>query len=207
MEQWIDIEDYEGKYQVSNEGRVKSLNYNHTGKEHILKHAAKSDGYLQVILYKDNNRKAHLVHRLVASAFIDNPENLPQVNHKDEDKTNNFVFVNEDGSVDYEKSNLEWCTHEYNINHGTRTIRAAEAQRGVPKPSVAEALTNGKLSIPIVMLTKEDELIRTFPSTHEAERWLRANGYPKASVGNINKCRKGKLQNCYGFKWRYAQGN
>ena len=185
MEQYKDIEGYEGIYQVSNEGNVKSLNYNHTGNERILRPAVnRSNGYLQVILWKDCKRKHHQVHRLVASAFIDNLDNLPQVNHKDECKTNNCV------------DNLEWCTCEYNQNYGTRNQR------------ISETHTNGKLSIPIDMLTKDGELIRTFPSLHEAERWLRANGFPKARQSAISSCCKGKLyKSCYGFKWRYANGN
>ena len=188
MEVFRDIAGYEGLYQVSNEGNVKSLKY---GKEHIIKPQTDRYGYMYVILCMDGQRKYHLVHRLVASAFIGNPDNLPQVNHKDECKTNNTV------------ENLEWCTHEYNNNYGTHNQRIAEALRGIPRPWVAETL-----SIPVDMLTKEGEQIRTFPSAHEAERWLRNKGYQSASVSNIIKCCKGKVyKSCYGFKWRYTKGN
>ena len=203
-----DVTGYEGLYEVSNEGNVKSLGNDKYRKEKILKPTANSSGYLQVCLYKDGNRKHHHVHRLVANAFIDNPDNLPQVNHKDERPTNNFVFVNEDGTVDYDKSNLEWCTCGYNINYGTHNQRVAEAKRGKPCPWATEALTNRPdQSIPIDMLTKDDELIRTFPSAHEAERYLRANGFPKAANTNIIQCCKGKpnFNTAYGFKWRYAK--
>ena len=67
--------------------------------------------------------KHYYIHRLVAEAFLQNLNNLPQVNHKDENKANNFVWVNEDGSVDLEKSNLEWCTNDYNIHFGTALKR------------------------------------------------------------------------------------
>ena len=77
--------DYRGLYQVSNFGRIKSLNYRHTGKEGILKGKKNSWGYLQVILWKDGSRKSYYVHRLVAQAFLPNPDNLPIINHKDED--------------------------------------------------------------------------------------------------------------------------
>ena len=176
---WRDIQGYEGLYQVSSEGRVKSLKY---GKERILKPRADRYGYMYVILCMDGQRKYHLVHRLVANEFLDNPDGLPQVNHKDECKTNNTV------------ENLEWCTHEYNNNYGTHNQR------------VAEANINGKLSIPVDMLTKEGELIRTFPSSHEAERWLRINGFPKAVQAAIIQCCKGnpKYTHAYGFKWRYT---
>ena len=108
-EYWKPVVGYEGLYMVSNWGRVKSIKF---GKEKILKQSKdKKTGYLHVGLCKENILKHFLVHRLVAEAFIDNSDNLPQVNHKDENKTNNNV------------DNLEWCTNEYNINYGTRTER------------------------------------------------------------------------------------
>ena len=105
---WKDKKDYEGHYQVSNFGRVKSIKF---GKEIIMNLIPNSSGYLLVNLCKDGKVKKFTVHRLVAEAFIDNPYNLPQVNHRDENKLNNNV------------DNLEWCTNEYNINYGTRTER------------------------------------------------------------------------------------
>lgn len=96
-------------YMISNMGRVKSLNYKQTGKEKILKGVKNRDGYLQIGLCKEGKIKHYLIHRLVAQAFLDNPNNLIEVNHKDEDKSNNCV------------DNLEWCSREYNINYGSRT--------------------------------------------------------------------------------------
>ena len=96
---------YEGLYEVSNTGKVKSLNYRKTGKERILKTYDNGHGYLFVVLSKEGNREQPLVHVLVATAFLDNPDNLPEVNHKDEDKTNNCV------------ENLEWCTSQYNTEY------------------------------------------------------------------------------------------
>ena len=113
IEIWKDIEGYENLYQVSNLGRVKSLNYNHTGKEKIMK-AKKDKGYLRVQLYKDGKPKFYSVHRLVATSFLPNPNNLSQVNHIDEDKSNNIV------------DNLEWCSAKYNSNYGTRIQRIVE---------------------------------------------------------------------------------
>lgn len=94
---WKDIEGYEGKYQVSNTGEVKSLNYRGSGKTKLLRQTADKDGYKCVIFCKNGKVKGYKVHRLVAIAFIPNPNSLPIINHKDEDKTNNCV------------DNLEWC--------------------------------------------------------------------------------------------------
>lgn len=127
MEIYKDIEGYEQLYQISNYGNVKSLKYN---KEKILKPAKLKNGYLQVTLCKEEKRKQHYIHRLVGEAFIDNPNNYKQVNHKDENPANNNV------------SNLEWCTNEYNINYGTRTEKTSKKvmciETGVVYPSASE---------------------------------------------------------------------
>lgn len=118
MEIWKDIEGYEGLYQVSNKGRVKSLNYKRTGKEGILSSSPTSSGYLIVNLCKNKKQKPFYIHRLVAKAFLPNPNNLPQVNHKDENKENNTVY------------NLEWCTAKYNNNYGTHNERSSISRKG-----------------------------------------------------------------------------
>lgn len=105
---WRDIDGYEGLYQISNKGNVKSLKY---GKERILKPRQNRYGYLTVILCKNRIQQERKVHRLVAQEFIQNPDNKPQVNHKDECKTNNTV------------ENLEWATAKENNNYGTRNER------------------------------------------------------------------------------------
>ena len=114
MEIWKDVHEYNGLYQVSNYGRVRSLNYLGHGKTQILKHNIITKGYHQVKLSKNNVSKCFLVHRLVAELFVDNPnpDNFNQVNHKDEDKNNNSF------------SNLEWCDNDYNCHYGTRSIRS-----------------------------------------------------------------------------------
>lgn len=99
---WKDIENYEGLYQISNLGRIKSLK---CGKEKLKKPSNNGRGYLQVCLRKNCERKNFMVHRLVAQAFLSNPNNLPQVNHKDENPHNNCVY------------NLEWCDNQYNIDY------------------------------------------------------------------------------------------
>ena len=115
-EEWRDIEGYEGLYQVSNLGRVKSLNYNHTKSEKILKGIPDKDGYLRVALFK-NGRKDYMVHQLVAKMFIPNPNDLPVINHKDENKQNNTT------------ENLEWCTIAYNNSYGNRPEKVSEANK------------------------------------------------------------------------------
>lgn len=104
-ELWLDISEYENLYQVSNCGRIKSLNYRRTGKEQILKQATNKDGYKFVSLRKNGKGKTFTVHRLVAKAFIPSIENKVEINHIDCDKTNNCV------------SNLEWCTHKENTDY------------------------------------------------------------------------------------------
>lgn len=113
MEIWKDIKGYEGRYQISNEGRVKSLI---GSKEKILKPGLNFHGYEKVTLSKGNKVKAHLVHRLVAQAFIPNPNDYPCINHKDEMKFDNSV------------DNLEWCTYDYNNNYGSRKLKIAETR-------------------------------------------------------------------------------
>ncbi|WP_163579142.1 NUMOD4 domain-containing protein [Gracilibacillus saliphilus] len=124
-EVWKPIKGYENRYEVSDEGRVKSLkrkvlvnrksgSYYNTVPGKLLeptKVSGPNGGYLAVKLMRNNKGKTVKVHRLVADAFIDNPNDYPEVNHIDEDKTNNHV------------SNLEWCTRKTNVNHGTRKHR------------------------------------------------------------------------------------
>ena len=148
---WKDKKDYEGHYQVSNCGRVKSIKF---GKERILKLITDKCGYLKVNLYKNNIKKEYFVHRLVAEAFIPNTENLPEVNHKDENKLNNNA------------ENLEWCDREYNCNFGTRNER------------VIAKNTNGKLSKTVLQYTLDGEFVGEWPSARECGR----NGFNQGSV-------------------------
>lgn len=133
IEIWKDIPGYEGLYQISNYGNVRSMNYNKkVGNIKELKPNTTRDGYLEVHISKDSKRRYFLIHRLVAQAFIDNPDNKPQVNHIDGDKSNNNV------------SNLEWVTNGENQRHaydnGLKSARGAyEANR---KP--VRCVTTGK---------------------------------------------------------------
>ena len=138
MEEWRDIEGYEGLYQVSNYGRVKSLKHLD---ELVLKPSKKRNGYLGVVLCENGNTHSFGVHRLVAEVFIPNPQNLPQVNHKDEDKTNNRV------------ENLEWCSSKYNVNYGNRNTICAEI-----------------FSKKVYQYTLDNELVKIWQSTQECGR-------------------------------------
>lgn len=181
---WKNIRDYEGLYQISNNGNVKSLgrwvNTKCKGKRwqegKILKPSVDKKGYLYVCLCKNGYMKNYYVHRLVAEAFISNPNNYPCVNHKDENKQNNCV------------ENLEFCTVKYNVNYGTRNKRVAEKQ------------TNGKLSKQVLQIDKTtNEVIAEFPSVSEVQRQLRIR------ISNISECCNGKLNTAGGFKWQYKK--
>lgn len=175
MEQWKDIYfedkgviwDYRGLYQVSDEGNIRSLDYNHTGKIKLLKQNKKKTGYKEVALpniYNYGNQKFFLVHRLVAFMFIENddPVNKVFINHKDENKSNNNV------------DNLEWCTRSYNTLYGTCIERMQEKTRNKASQSIAIIAVN--------INNSNDYII--FPSAGEAQR----NGI--AFKTNINKCCK-----------------
>lgn len=138
---WKDIEDYEGFYQVSNFGRVKRVT---TGR--ILKGTTDKDGYALVLLSKHNTPSMRITHRLVAQAFIPNPEHKPEVNHIDEDKTNNRV------------DNLEWSTRKENCNHGTRNARLGKSN-----------------SIPIIATNIKTGKVTAFSSCAECARRLSLN--------------------------------
>lgn len=177
---WKDIEGYEGLYQVSNMGRVKSLGNGgtnqHKGKETIMKQQL-SRRYLSLILVKNKEKKRFRVHRLVAQAFIPNPDNLPQVNHKNEIKTDNRV------------ENLEFCDAIYNHNYGTINKRISEAQ-----------INHKKKSIPIYQFTIDGKFVKEWPSIHEINRVL---GFHRGHISDCCK-RKPKYKTAYGFIWRFA---
>lgn len=145
-EQWKDIPNYEGLYQISTLGRVKSFRQSTKHRwenEYILKPALANNGYYQVTLYNDTVRHKFLIHRLVAEAFLPNPHGYPQVNHKDENRLNNSV------------DNLEWCTAEYNNAYGTARLRAIDTS-----------------SIPVEQLTYDKKVIAIYRSTRIASELL-----------------------------------
>ncbi len=180
-EVWRPVVGYEGLYEVSSLGRVRSLDRVHIQpsiqggcQEHlysgcILKPRL-SKGYHRVNIWKDNSMKSASVHRLVAEAFIPNPRNLPEVNHKDENPTNNNAL------------NLEWCDSRYNKNYGTANKRRAH-----------------KLKKPIEQLTKDLVHVAYYNSIKEA---CRAN---KDFAFGTNIRRALKKGICaYGYRWRYV---
>ena len=152
-EEWKDIPRFDG-FQVSNNGRVR----NKRGK--ILKGSINNNGYQMVHLRTKDKNKLCTVHRLVAEAFIPNPDNLPQINHKDESKVNNAA------------SNLEWCTSSYNVNYGTRNKRVTKAKR------------NNTYNTKAVRCI---ELRKTYPSTREAERQIGIDCSQISAVCNHKK--------------------
>ena len=140
---WKDIKDYEGHYQVSNLSRVKSIKF---GKEIILKQNIRR-GYYYVGLSKNGITKNYFVHRLVAQAFLPNPNNYPCVNHKDENKLNNNV------------ENLEYCSVLYNNTYGTRLQKVSEKMRN-----------RKEWSKPIDVYDLNMNFIETLPSIEECGR-------------------------------------
>lgn len=180
---WKDVVGYEGLYQVSNFGRVLSLNYDGTRKSKVLKGSVRK-GYPYVELYHNGISKKHCIHRLVAIAFIPIPDELKiylgtrllQVNHKDENKKNNKV------------GNLEWCNASYNLSYGTRPRRVLDSHRRSGSSKAEKPLRQYDLSGIFIM---------EYPSAHEAAR---RNGY---SFGPIAKCARGEKKQYRGFLWRY----
>ena len=177
FEVWKPIPGYVGFYEVSNFGRVKSLNYKRTGTTKILKPKKDKYGYLIIHLSKNGLKKYYLVHRLVAMTFIPNPDNLPQINHRNEIKTDNSVW------------NLEWCDTKYNCNYWSYKEKQSLIQRNNPKQS--------KL---VYQYTLDYQLVRVWPSSRECGR----NGFDRRSV---IKCCLGKQMFHKGFIWSYVPLN
>ena len=182
---WKDVVGYEGLYQVSNLGRVKSVAYmrklgNHSYwcSEKILSLTNGKGGYLRIKFTKNGLNFFAQVHRLVAEAFIPNPNNYPQINHKDENKQNNVV------------SNLEWCTAKYNNNYGTKIQRARVKQRG--------RTGGGKRNYkPVLQMDLNGNIINEYKSMAEAQKMTNTH------INGIVACCKGRRNKAGGYKWAY----
>ena len=183
---WKDIAGYDGLYQVSSFGRVKSLDRidseNHFRKGQIMKQKmtkgpGRGVGYMRVGLRNGKRQKEYLVHRLVAIAFIPNPYNLPQINHKDGNRSNNCV------------DNLEWCDAKYNINYGDRGKKVSKALNGQKRPQAW---------IPVLAYNLDGSLAERYDSVKEAGESVKLN------PTNITACCRGKQSTAGGYKWKYA---
>ena len=183
-----DSEIYEGLYKVSNLGKILSLNYNHTGKPGLMNLGTDKDGYFKVNLWKNGKPKTCSVHRLVAQTFLPNLENKPCINHKiqgKEGKKINMVFFNKDGTIDKERTTIEWVTYEENNDYGTHNEK------------ISKANTNGKRSKRVLQLSLSGDLIREWPSTAECGR----NGF---NYSHVAECCRGERKSHKGFLWMFA---
>lgn len=170
-EVFLSVPGYEGLYEVSNLGNIKSLR---SGK--LLKQSSDKVGYKLVSLTKDGKSRSFSVHRLVAMAFLPNPENLPEVNHKDETHDNNCV------------ENLEWCSKKYNRNYGTYKERMSKTQKALG--------TRNNKSISAYSKTT-NKFVKSYDSIQDAEKEL------KLSKGTISKALTGKTKTSAGYIWKY----
>ena len=179
---WKDIKDYEGLYQVSNLGRVRSIdrmcksnkNNIRIAKGKVLAQKTDKRGYKRVELSKNGKHKTFTVHRLVLSTFVENKSKFPCINHKDENPSNNVL------------DNLEWCTQKYNVNYGTGIERM--------KNKIDYKAIGEKQGRKVIDIT--NNII--YSSIHEAGRITNIN------FQNIYKCCNGKRLSAGGIKWRYA---
>ena len=173
-----DIEGFEGKYQVSNKGNVKSLNYLGTKRPKNLKPTRHHLGYMIVKLGKNN---WSMVHTLVAKAFIPNIEGKKYVNHIDGNKANNNV------------TNLEWVTSKENMNHAIRTGLRDPRKNNHPKGA---AVVNSKA---VIQYSKDGEFIKKWDCISDAARAIGCN--PCMIINNA----AGRTLSAHGFVWKYNE--
>lgn len=170
------IKNYENLYSVTEDGQV----YSHRSNR-FLTPCDSGKGYLYVTLSKNGKQQSKKIHRIVAETFIPNPNNLPCVNHKDENLQNNCI------------DNLEWCSYNYNNTYGTRIERISKA--------IIEK-TDHKQKVKIVQCDKNTgEEIAIFPSVGDAARAVNGNH------SNIVACMNGRQKTSYGYKWKYYEEN
>ena len=183
---WKEIEGYPN-YQVSNMGRIKRLStgyYRQT--EKILKPQSQNNGYLHIKLSQKDKTKCILVHRLVAQVFIPNPNNLSQVNHINEDKTDNRV------------ENLEWCDRKYNINYGNGISKRVKTNKENGTYKKIGEINYKNFSKSILQFSKDNSFIRRWDCIMDVQREL---GYDNKQICS---CLKNRQKTAKGFKWAYA---
>lgn len=179
---WKDIVGYENEYQINQFGEIRTLNDSPKLKKYdVLKpQISKRNGYVYQMLYKNGKEKLLRVHRLVAMAFLPNPNNLPQVNHKDGNKQNNSV------------DNLEWCEQSDNMKH------AYKNGLQIPSENQRKAIINtNKLKQKKVCQIKDGKIINTFSGISEASRQT------KISISCISRCCNLKRKSTNGYEWRF----
>lgn len=191
LEEWRDIEGYDRLYKISSYGRVLSTRRFRT-LGGFMKYSIPQNGYKQTCLCKDGTPKTFMIHRLVAKAFLENPDNLPEVNHKDEDKTNNCVW------------NLEFCTRKYNNSYGTkiqRSVRSHDYKRSAIKSALHHdyAEVGKKLSKKVIQLDENGNIVKVWDSIRSI------NSVYKNSSGNISMVCNGKKEKAYGYFWKFAE--
>lgn len=185
IEEWKDIPGYEGLYQVSSLGNIKSINYNHTKKEKLLKPQKQSNGYMTTRI----GNKTKTIHRIVANAFITNSLNKPCINHIDGNKTNNRA------------DNLEWCTNSENMKHAIRNGMINYKTTKKKKSdliNIQKAISHNKRKIQ--QFNKNGDFIKEFNSVIEASKETNSN------ATHISRCAKGFQKLCGGFVWKYKEG-
>lgn len=198
MEEWKDIVGYEGLYQISSEGRVKSLKRiarnNHTVDSKIRKPKIDKDGYCCVSLWIDGVSKEHFIHRLVAQAFVPNPENKPCIDHINTDRTDNRA------------ENLRWCTHKENTNNPisrekflhNRYKVEGERRISIYKPTKEAVAKMAEKHKKPVGMYKNGNLIKRFDSAADAER--EDNNLKFMS---ISAACNGRLKTYRGYEWKF----
>ncbi len=180
MKKWLPVPNYEGLYEVSNLGKIKSINYNHTKVEKILAEKSHKSGYKTVVLCKNGEKKNKSIHILVASAFIPNPQKKCQVNHIDGNKSNNCV------------ENLEWVTASENIRHSFASL-------GKKSPNKGRFGKSHYASVQIFQYSLDGKFVRAWDCVSDAARGLNCN--PSQILNNA----KGRTKTCHGFMWRYEK--
>lgn len=180
---WKDIPNYKGLYQASNDGRIRSF-YKKEPKE--LKQRLSNAGYFRVQLFKNKKGKWISVHRLIGITFLDNPENKPEINHKDENKYNNCV------------ENLEWCTRKENNNYGTRLERFKK-NMNYSKRKINNENQIKKCSKPIYQYLKNGTFIQSWNSISECSR---VTGLNISSISSV--CCK-KRNSLFGFVFEFKE--